>query len=100
MSNNWTARRIPKIRHRPRPLSRQDVVDLVEFINGNDPRFTAIRLTTMHADYPFRAQCFLRDTGTYVQLFHSIEDYSTNAAGQIEDPVFHEALKLWSVARG
>ena len=99
MSTNWMTRRMPKTKHRPQPLSREDVLALVEFINGNDPRFTAIRLTTMHADYPFRAQCFQRETGTYAQIFHSVEDYSTNATAQVEDPQFHAALGQWTAAR-
>ena len=85
---------------RPRPLSNQDASDLIGFINENDPRYTAGSLTTGHADFPYRAQCFRRDTGGYASLFHSIQGYCADARSQVEDPVFQAALTRWIAARG
>ena len=85
---------------RPKPLSHQDAFELIGFINDNDPRYTARPLITGHADFPYRAQCFRRDTGGYAFLYHSIQGYSAEARRQVDDPLFQAALTRWIAARG
>jgi hypothetical protein len=85
--------------NRPEPLSNQDALDLVGFINENDPRYTARWLTTGHTDYKYRAQCFRRDTGGHALLYHSIQGYGADARRQVEDPEFLAALTRWVAAR-
>jgi hypothetical protein len=83
---------------RPEPLSNQNALDLIGFINENDPRCTARWLSTGHADYKYRAQCFRRDTGGTALLYHSIHGYSADARHQVEDPEFLAALTQWVAA--
>ena len=84
---------------RPEPLTSQDAWALIAFINAHDPRYTAQSLTTGHADFPYRAQCFRRDTGVYALLYHSVQDYGADARSQVEDPLFQAALTQWLATR-
>ena len=87
-------------RSRPEPLSRQDAQELIGFINGSDPRYTAEPLTTGHPDFPNRAQCFRREGGGAALSYHSVRGYSAEARSEVDDPVFQAALAQWMAARG
>jgi hypothetical protein len=76
-------------------------LDLIEFINQHDPRYTAeLFLENKGVDEStIRVLGKARDESAKNRLFFEVEHYTNQARQEVKDPVFLSALDRWQSQR-